>query len=238
MKKFLPQEALKIIACLTMLIDHTAAVFLPWEQALPLRIVGRLAFPIYCFLIAEGAHYTRNPLKYALRLAIGMALVEVPFDLLFYGGLTWEHSSVMVTLLLGLIAILAVKKLPNLWVKLPVMALCIIAAEHLGTDYGGLGVLLVLGMYLVRDTKYAGACRVLLMTAIFWAFNSYQVHIIGPVKIPLQMFAVLAFIPIELYNAKKLTSHAIFKWGFYLFYPAHITALLIIQWVLMLIRKM
>lgn len=238
MKKFLPQEALKTIACLTMLIDHTAAVFLPWEQALPLRIIGRLAFPIYCFLIAEGAHYTRNPMKYALRLAVGMALVEVPFDLLFYDGLTWEHSSVMVTLLLGLLAILAVQKLPTILLKLPAMALCVIAAEYLGTDYGGLGVLLALGMYLVRDTKYAGACRVLLMTAIFWAFNSYEVPITGEIKIPIQMFGVLAFIPMELYSAKKMTSNAIFKWGFYLFYPAHITVLLIIQWVLMLIRKM
>ena len=238
MKKFLSQEALKIIACLTMLIDHTAAVFLPWEQALPLRIIGRLAFPIYCFLIAEGAHYTRNPLKYALRLAVGMVLVEIPFDLLFYGSITWEHSSVMVTLLLGLLSILAVQKLPTIWLKLPATALCIIAAEYLGTDYGGLGVLLTLGMYLIRDIKHASMCRILLMTAVFWAFNSYEVPIIGQIRIPLQMFGVLACIPIALYNAKKLTSNAILKWGFYLFYPAHIAALLAMQWVLMFVQKM
>ena len=228
MKKFLPQEALKIIACLTMLIDHIAAVCLPWEQALPLRIVGRLAFPIFCFLLAEGAHYTRNPLKYASRLALGMVLSEIPFDILFYGKMTMEHSSVMVTLLLGLIAIVAAQKLPNVWLQLPVMALCIVAAEYLGTDYGGLGVLLVLAMYFARDAKHAGILRVVLMTVIFWAFNSYQVSIVGSVKIPLQMFAVLAFIPIELYSGKKLTANKAAQWGFYLFYPVHIALLLLI----------
>ena len=225
----LPREALKLIACLTMLIYHTAAVFLPWEQALPLRIVGRLAFPIFCFLLAEGAHYTHNPLKYASRLAIGMVLAEVPFDLLFYGKLTWEHSSVMVTLLLGLIAILAVQKLPGVWLQLPVMALCVIGAEHLNTDYSGLGVLLMLGMYLARGAKHPGIARVVIMTAIFWAFNSYKVPIVGDFKIPLQMFAVLAFIPIELYSGKKLTSNKVAQWGFYLFYPVHIAVLLLIK---------
>ena len=229
MKKFLPQEALKIIACLTMLIDHTAAVFLSWDQALPFRIVGRLAFPIFCFLIAEGAHYSHNPLKYAFRISIGMVLAEVPFDLLFYGKLTMEHSSVMLTLLLGLIAILAVQKLPNVWLQLPMMAFCVVTAEYLNTDYGGLGVLLVLGMYLARDAKHAGILRVVLMTAICWAFNSYKVPIIGLFKIPLQMFAVLSFIPIELYNGRKLTTNVLCKWGFYLFYAVHIAALLLIK---------
>ena len=234
MKKFLPQEALKTIACLTMLIDHAAAVFLPWEQALPLRIVGRLAFPIYCFLLAEGAHYTRNRLRYILRLIVGMVLVELPFDLLFYGDPTWEHSSVMVTLLLGLIAILMVQKLPKVWLQLPAVAFCVIAAECLGTDYGGLGVLLMLGMYLIRDSRYASICRVLLMTAIFWAFNSYQIPIAGEMKIPIQMFGVLACIPIEMYSGKKLTTNKGAQWGFYLFYPVHITALLLIQRAMLL----
>ena len=228
MKKFLPQEALKIIACLTMLIDHIAAVFLPWEQALPWRTVGRLAFPIFCFLLAEGAYYTRNPLKYASRLAVGMVLTEIPFDLLFYDKLTMEHSSVMVTLLLSLIAILAVQKLPYVYLQLPVMAVCVIAAEQLGADYGGLGVLLALGMYLARGTKHAGMLRVMLMTAVFWAFNSYKISVFDAVKIPIQMFAVLSFILMELYSTKKLTGKKAAQWGFYMFYPAHITILLLI----------
>ena len=59
MRKFLSQEWLKVIACFTMLADHIGAVFFP--RLYWLRIVGRLAFPIYCFLLAEGAAHTGNP---------------------------------------------------------------------------------------------------------------------------------------------------------------------------------
>lgn len=227
MKKFLPQEALKLIACITMLIDHTAAVFLPWDQAMPWRIVGRLAFPIYCFLLAEGAAHTRSPLKYALRLGSGVLLAEIPFDLLFYGGLTWKHSSVMVTLLLGLLAILAVQKLPSVWLKVPAVILCVLLAEELGTDYGGLGVLLVLGMYLCRESKYGVWPCGILLTGICWAFDSAEINIFGA-AVSIQLFAVLAMIPICMYSGKKLTGNRWLQWGFYLFYPVHIALLLLI----------
>lgn len=228
MKKFLPQEALKIIACLTMLIDHIAAVFLPWEQVLPLRIVGRIAFPIFCFLLAEGAYYTRNPLKYALRLLIGVALAEVPFDLLFYGSVTWEHSSVMVTLFLGLLAIYSLQMIPQWWMKMPAIAACAVAAELLGTDYGWLGVIMMLGMYLARDSKYPSITRAIVLLMVNWAFNSYRVPIVSDFSIPIQMFALLALIPIELYSGKKLSVSKVVQWGFYMFYPVHIAALLLV----------
>ena len=56
----LPQEGLKLIACAAMLLDHIGAVFC---SGIGLRIIGRIAFPIYCFLLAEGIHYTREPRK-------------------------------------------------------------------------------------------------------------------------------------------------------------------------------
>ena len=70
-KQGLSQEGLKLIACVTMLIDHIGAAFVPWMW---LRMVGRIAFPIYCFLLAEGAFYTRNPRRYGARLAVGALL--------------------------------------------------------------------------------------------------------------------------------------------------------------------
>ena len=80
-KKGLSQEALKSIACITMLLDHIGATMV---RGYTLRIIGRIAFPIFCFLMAEGAYHTKNPRKYCLRLMIGMLLSELPFDLASY----------------------------------------------------------------------------------------------------------------------------------------------------------
>ena len=98
--KGISQETLKLIACVTMLIDHIGATLVAPTDAiyyayvelytamawvnLVMRCIGRIAFPIFCFLLVEGAHHTRNPRKYALRLAIGMVLSEIPFDLAFF----------------------------------------------------------------------------------------------------------------------------------------------------------
>ena len=70
-RKSIPPEGLKLIACLSMLIDHAAAIF---GFALKWRAIGRLAFPIYCFLLVEGVYHTRSPKKYALRLALWLCL--------------------------------------------------------------------------------------------------------------------------------------------------------------------
>lgn len=111
-KSGLSQEMLKIIACVTMLIDHVGATVVesqffvtPFDGIyylyFAMRIIGRVAFPIYCFLLAEGAHYTHDPRRYALRLFVGALLSEPGFDFALFGGWTWEHQSVMVTLLLA-----------------------------------------------------------------------------------------------------------------------------------------
>ena len=128
-KNGLSQETLKIIACVTMLIDHVGATVVEsqffvtpsdgiYYLYFAMRIIGRVAFPIYCFLLAEGAHYTHNPRKYALRLFIGALLSEPGFDFALFGGWTWENQSVMVTLLLGFGMVELMKKCPKYWMKL------------------------------------------------------------------------------------------------------------------------
>ena len=114
-KRRLSQEALKTIACVTMLLDHIGATIVldcfyrttGTEKALlaelynTLHTIGRLAFPIFCFLLVEGVFYTKSPKRYGLRLLIGALLSEIPYDLAFYGGINTNEQSVMVTLLLG-----------------------------------------------------------------------------------------------------------------------------------------
>ena len=101
MKRFVSQEGLKLLACMTMFLDHYGAILAPWM--ISYRVIGRLSFPVFCFLLAEGAHRTRSPGKYVLRLFIAALISELPFDYAFFGKVFWYNQNVMITLLLGLL---------------------------------------------------------------------------------------------------------------------------------------
>lgn len=219
-KRKLPQEALKAIACIAMLLDHIGAIFIP-EYAL--RIIGRIAFPIYCFLLAEGAHYTRSPVKYALRLAISMVLSEIPFDLALESGLTWQAQSVMVTLLLGFCAIEGIEHCRSSIVRLAILAGGFLLAEKLNTDYGGYGVLLIV---LFSQTRGQLWLQTVVLAMVAWMMNSFRLNVLG-IMVPIEMFALLAMIPIGLYSGKKCTSSKWVQWAFYGFYPVHLAVLAI-----------
>ena len=128
-KRGLSQESLKLIACMTMLVDHLAVIIvmgslysthhgMRLEIYETMRLIGRIAFPIYCFLLAEGSAHTHNPVRYGLRLAICALLSELPYDLALWGRITWQHQNVMVTLFLGFCALEVMQRCPNLPLKL------------------------------------------------------------------------------------------------------------------------
>lgn len=223
-KQGITQEGLKIIACGAMLADHIGAVLAP---EVGLRIVGRLAFPIYCFLLAEGAARTRNPKKYGLRLALGAVLSEIPFDLLFFGELTWHHQNVMVTLLLGFLMLMVIKHAGPAMRKLLAAAVFAGAAELLGADYGGLGVLMIALFAVTRERKDRTALRTVGLTVICWFLGGCGIRL-GALQVPAQMFAVCAMIPIACYSGAKATMNKAVQWGFYLFYPLHLMILLML----------
>lgn len=225
-KKGLPQEWLKLIACVTMLIDHIGAVFFP--RMFLLRIIGRIAFPIYCFLIAEGAVYTHDKKKYALRLLIGVFLAELPFDFAFDGMFTWSGQSVMITLLLGYLAVLALQDEAHRLRGFAVFAGLSLAAEAMQTDYGGWGVAMVVLFSLTRGRKLLQTAG---LAVVCFLMNSAVLRF-GTVRIPIELFAVIAMIPISLYSGRKLTRSAAVQWAFYLFYPAHLTAICIMKLLL------
>lgn len=224
MKKGLPQEMLKLIACAAMLIDHVGAVFFP--QNVILRIVGRLAYPIYAFLLVKGAEHTRSPGRYGLRLLIGALLSEMSFDWLFFGGITWQHQSVMVTLLIGF-GMLVWMKRTGKWGKVVPLAAAFLAAELCCSDYGGWGIALI-WIFAVTGENLLGWClRIGGMTLVLWLMSSAGIWF-GPVRVPIQLFALLSLIPICLYSGRKLTGSRLVQTAFYLFYPVHMTVLLAI----------
>ena len=221
-KKGLSQETLKLIACVTMLIDHVGAVLLP--SVIWLRAIGRLAFPIYCFLLAEGFHYTKSRKKYALRLFIGMLLSEIPFDLAFFRRPWWGYKSVMVTLFIALLMMWALDKIPSLWLKcLAALPFCL-AAELLHTDYAGAGVMVAALFYLTREHPKRHLIQGLGMIILCYLIGGMEISV-GPVCFPIELLAVLALVPLWLYQGKKRTASRALQWGFYPFYPVHLLAL-------------
>lgn len=228
-KKGLSQETLKVIACVTMLLDHVGAMFV---RGYMLRIIGRIAFPIFCFLMAEGAYYTKNPKKYAFRLFVGMLLSEIPFDLAFQRRLTWSSQSVMVTLLLGFLAVEAIQNTDSNLLKLLTVSVGFGLGQLLETDYGGYGVLLIV---LFSQTRGSWWLQTVLVAMFAWMMNSMPVQVLG-IKIPIEMFAVLAMVPIGLYSGQKRSGSRVVQWSFYLFYPVHLTVLVVIRYLMISTR--
>ena len=226
-KSGLSQEMLKLIACVTMLIDHVGAVLFP--QYISLRVIGRIAFPIYCFLLAEGVFYTKSPKRYAMRLGVGAVLSELPFDLALFGGITLRYQSVMITLLLGFFMGVLMKRARQLhWQVLLIMPFAIIA-QWLNTDYGGWGIVLIALFVLSRDLPHRLILQTIGMAVICYLMDSYVMSIAG-LRVPIEMFALTAMVPIALYSGEKMSNSKMLQWAFYLFYPVHLTVLFLI-WV-------
>ena len=221
-KKGISQEGLKLIACVTMLLDHIGAAFV---SGYGLRIVGRIAFPIYCFLLAEGVAHTRSPLRYGLRLGIGAVLSEFPFDLLFFGGVTLAYQNVMITLLLGFAM---AQWMQHSRLRILPALLSGAAAELLATDYGFIGVMMIWVFVFTREMHWKTPVQIAALGLLCWFSGSLKIPI-GSVRIPIEVFALLAMIPIAFYSGRKRTRSKALQWGFYLFYPVHLTVLLLIR---------
>lgn len=239
---------LKLIAIITMLIDHTGAVFFP-EVAI-FRIVGRIAFPIFVFLLVEGLHYTKNIKKYLTRLGLFALISEMAFDLAFYqsyygldvvadlqNGLSnssvmkevisrfMHHQNIFFTLFLGLFAIYLMqiveekyKKeyvLTNILDALITIIFCAFALL-LKTDYSMVGILFIIAFYLFRGNKALLGLSMILIPGILFGNT-------------IQIFGILALIPIAFYNGKKGKD---MKYFFYIFYPAHLLLLFVLSLIL------
>lgn len=220
------QEMLKCIACLTMLIDHIGAVFFPEIQIL--RIIGRVAFPIYGYLLSEGFHYTHNRKKYLMRLTIGAIVAELPFDFALFGGIVFNHQSVMLTLLIGFLGLWIIDSTKNLYVKGAVTIPFVYAAEFLHTDYGGWGVAFILLLGVARELTGGKWVQFGIIALMCATKSSRAVHLFG-VNMGSETFGMLSILFFAFYNGRKTTNSKIIQWGFYLFYPVHLAIIWLIH---------
>ncbi len=225
-KRGLSQEVLKLIACITMLIDHIGMLFFP--KILIFRIIGRLSFPIYCFLLAEGAAYTKNAGRYALRLFLCAVISEIPHDLACNGKISLGYLTVMVSLLIGFGMLWAMGKTTKWWLKLFFIGTGVVLGRIIPCSYGWTGILVMAVFGLTRGKKFAWLVQVVALTALFGIIPSSKITL-GSICLSIQYFGVLALIPIWLYSGQKLTQNRWVQWGFYLFYPVHFLVLYLIK---------
>ena len=227
--QFLNGFHLKLIAICTMLIDHMGYTLFP--GVMWLRCVGRVAFPIFCFLIAEGCVYTHDRKKYAARLLVFALLSEIPFNLM-NSGMIWDpyDQNVLWTLLLGALVCWlmdwALKKCTPLSFMLTgaVMLAAYWLLEIGNTDYGGWGMLLVAAFYGVHRAP-SGAVVKMIAQAFGLAF--FSIGVMGG-YLSIELWSLAALVPIWLYNGQRGFSHKAVQYGFYAFYPVHILALSLI----------
>lgn len=251
-KRGISGNVLKMIAVITMLVDHTAATILErlliqmpvwgpvnnrnYDQYYNLyelmRCIGRMAFPIYCFLLVEGFTYTKNRAKYALRLFLFALLSEVPFDMAFRSSFfDMSYNNVFFTLLIGLLTIMAAdfirKKIGRegdsgarafavgavkvLLVALVLLVGCVVAEPLLRTDYGATGVIAIFLIYVFRKQRLAGFALAVLALAFLTS--------------RMEIAALLMLVPLFFYNGTRGRQ---VKYFFYAFYPVHLLILSLI----------
>ena len=237
--QFLNANALRLIACVLMVLDHMWATLVPGNDWMTLA--GRMAFPIFAFQIAEGYLHTSNWKRYAKRLLIFAIISEIPFDLVQGGTVLypWDQN-VMFTLLLGLLSIAALDRFKReKTVKRGIQALlavvgCCLLAEITFVDYRSPGVLTVVAFWACRNFRGARLCQLVIMVLLHqFCFQGWYlpVNLFGySFELQTQAFAVLALIPIWLYNGEKGRHRGrAVQYASYIFYPLQFLVLYAIQ---------
>lgn len=240
---------LRILACLFMLIDHIGyGIF---EKLLVLtrdpdvfqkvykldrvlRIVGRLAFPIFCYQLVLGFFYTRSRKKYAIRLFIFSLVSEIPFNLMARDTLfDFSYQNVGFTLLLGFLAIWACeftgeqckKWMVKFLTIVPFMAL----AEFLHTDYSSKGVLLIALIYLFFDDQLKMACIApsVFLAYYFVAHWVFDGNLDNAIYFTTNEMAMILSFVLILKDNRKRNKSTLFKVFGYSFYPLHMLIIFI-----------
>ncbi len=225
-EKGISADTLKWIAMITMFIDHIGAVVLEYIPQIELpavnaayyimRYIGRLAFPIYCFLLVEGYLHTRNQMRYLRDLLIFAVISEIPFEICFMSEAGNGFHNVYWTLSLGIGVMMALdyaktKFVNATWVNLLIMLAGAFIAENIGCDYGAIGILLIFILYQTRNDRT-------------------KQSIFGAIAMLYEVTGPIAFVLTFFYNGERKIKK--YKYAFYAFYPVHLLLLYLIRLLL------
>jgi len=221
---------IKIIAIVAMTLDHIGLIFFPGNVML--RLVGRLAFPLFAWLIANGAQHTKNINSYALRLLVLAIISQAPFAL---AGLAPHQLNILFTLFLGLLVIICFKKTRSYVLRTSLVLFISWLSFILNVNYGPAGILSIVFFYIYYgDIKKMFWAQ--LLNFAFWTTlypTALQIDTASKSllnsHVPLQSVAVFSLIFIALYSGKQGPRLGYF---FYLFYPLHLLILFGVKQVL------
>ncbi len=198
---------LKVLACILMFIDHLGAIIFINNDYL--RIIGRLSFPIFAFMIVEGYFHSKDIKKYFIRLGLFAIVPQIPYTIAFGPG----TLNIFFTLFIGLLAIFLEEKIANRFLKYLAVILLVIFAQVIEVDYGFYGVLLIYIFKIFRNN----------FKALFFSFLILNLSVFNLYSF--QYYSIFSLIFIRLYNGQLGLRNLWVKYGFYLFYPLHILAI-------------
>jgi len=214
----LGREILKWIAIITMTIDHIGAILFPEFEVL--RLIGRLSFPLFAYLLILGMENTRNIRNYFTRLFIFALISQLPFYLAT-GIEPLDHLNIFFTLSFGLMFVYFFKK-NSIIAFIP-----IVLSILLNFDYSIYGIVMIGCMYILTGNIKLGTILLVLLNGIFLVpWNSQFLSIL---VLPLIILHQNGFFTKTKDEVKEFKIPFWRKYFFYVFYPLHLSILYIIK---------
>ncbi len=221
---------IKVIAIVTMLVDHFALYFFP--DSFALQVLGRLSFPLIAWLIANGAVHTHDIDGYLSRLGIFALLAQIPYEIGFY--LTGTHPlffNILFTLFVGLLAIRVLQRTHAVYLRMGVVIVSCALASVLNMDYGAGGVLSIVAFYVFFNRPALLVTSQIFILVILTNLSFFIAPGFGEAFVmhPIEKYAVLALPLILLYNGKRGLATGLF---FYWFFVVQNFAILLMKYTL------
>lgn len=227
---------LKLMALVFMMIDHMdVALFGNMPE---LRMIGRIAMPLYVWCLVVGVEYTRDIYRYAFRLFI-LAVVSQPVNMVALGN-PWSKLNILFLLLLGVLSIAGIQKKrygSQFWVP----AACFLLLGFLKVDYGWKGLAFILLMYFARRSA-GGLAAMFLAYAMYWGSSGSQITTvmgmpltfltwpgIGPMLQPFFHMQAMMWMALPLILIPTRMNVRLPKWLGYGFYPLHLLVIIVIR---------
>jgi len=225
----LSRNMVKWIAYLTMFVDHVGYLLFPDQHWM--RIIGRIAFPIFAYLIADGMRRTRHPEKLLLRLAVFAAMSQIPFSLVTSGTpFSWGYLNIFFTLLTGAAICYFIREAEQYPFGMRLLMICLSilltwASGPLNMDYQSYGVLLIVGFYVLQLPRCLPSRTLWVQKGIVLLFlTGMGVYSLAVRRTTFQWYALLAvlFLP---YDENRPAPRHTWDRLAYAIFPAHLLLL-------------